>query len=327
MTDVGFAVERASALDVRTRRSVARALTAGVFWAVVVGNVATIVWLWWHGGNVTHVRSTGELLTSIAWITGLLGAYLALLQVVLLSRLPWLERLVGFDKLAFWHRWNGHATLDLVLAHVFFSIWGYATLDKVSIPREIGTMLGGGVYPGMITATIGTALFIAVVASSIVIARRRLPYALRALTREGVFLRKTITSLFAATVLAVPIANAMAAVKAAKKKTIVRTKKFTGATIDTGRYGLLRVTIVVRKTTTIVGTRKIVKRKIRSISVPVYPNDNDRSAFISQNAIPVLVQEALRAQTARIDLVSGATYTSDAFAQSLQAAILAEKKW
>jgi predicted ferric reductase len=147
-----------------------------VFWAVVVGNVATIVWLWWHGGNVTHVRSTGELLTSIARITGLLGAYLALLQVVLLSRLPWLERLVGFDKLAFWHRWNGHATLDIVLAHVFFSIWGYATLDKVSIPREIGTMLGGGVYPGMITATIGTALFIAVVASSIVIARRRLPY-------------------------------------------------------------------------------------------------------------------------------------------------------
>jgi predicted ferric reductase len=110
-----------------------------VFWAVVVGNVATIVWLWWHGGNVTHVRSTGELLTSIARITGLLGAYLALLQVVLLSRLPWLERLVGFDKLAFWHRWNGHATLDIVLAHVFFSIWGYATLDKVSIPRSRGS--------------------------------------------------------------------------------------------------------------------------------------------------------------------------------------------
>ena len=139
-------------------------------------------------------------------------------------------------------------------------------------------------------------------------------------------MRKAVTSLFAATVLAVPVANATAAVKAAKK-TIVRTKKFTGATIDTGRYGLLRVTIVVRKTTTIVGSRKTVKRKITSISVPEYPNDTDRSAFISQNAIPVLMQEALRAQSARIDVVSGATYTSDAFAQSLQAAIMAEKKW
>ena len=59
-----------------------------------------VVWLWYHGGNVTHVRTTGDLLTSIApdhgprWI-----AYLALVQVVLLARLPWLERLVGFDRL------------------------------------------------------------------------------------------------------------------------------------------------------------------------------------------------------------------------------------
>ena len=139
-------------------------------------------------------------------------------------------------------------------------------------------------------------------------------------------MRKTITSLLAATVIAVPVANATAAVKAVKK-TVVRTKRFTGSTIDTGRYGLLRVTIVVRKTTSIVGTRKSVKRRVTSVSVPVYPNDTDRSAFISQNAIPVLVQEALRAQGARVDIVSGATYTSEAFAQSLQAAILAEKRW
>ncbi len=176
MTEAGFAVERTLPLAARSRRSLARALPLAAFWAVVLGNAAAIVWLWWHGGNVTNVHSTGDLLTSIARITGLLGAYLALLQVVLLARLPWLERLVGFDRLTFWHRWNGHACLDLILLHVFFSIWGYATLDKVSIPKEIGTMLGGGIYPGMITATVGTALFIAVVVTSVVIARRRLRY-------------------------------------------------------------------------------------------------------------------------------------------------------
>jgi len=176
VTEAGFAVERTLPLTARSRRSLAHAVTLSAFWAVVLGNAAAIVWLWWHGGNVTKVHSTGDLLTSIARITGLLGAYLALLQVVLLARLPWLERLVGFDRLTFWHRWNGHACLDLVLAHVFFSIWGYAALDKVSIPKEIGAMLGGGVYPGMITATVGTALFIAVVVTSVVIARRRLRY-------------------------------------------------------------------------------------------------------------------------------------------------------
>jgi predicted ferric reductase len=176
MTDAGFAVERSPVVAARSRRSSHRVAIAVGLWTFALGNVAVIVGLWWHGGNATEVHTTGDLLTSIARITGLLGAYLALVQVVLLARLPWLERLVGFDRLTHWHRWNGHAALDLVLAHVFFSVWGYAELDKVSIPKEIRTMLGGGIYPGMITATIGTALFVAVGLSSIVIARRRLRY-------------------------------------------------------------------------------------------------------------------------------------------------------
>src|SRR6266852_4828152 len=140
---------------------------------MVLGNAAAIVWLWAHGGNLT-TKSSGDVLTSIARITGLLAAYLALIQVVLLARLPALERLVGFDRLSVWHRWNGHATIDLVIAHVVFSVWGYALVDKVSLPKEISTMLGGGIYPGMITATIGTVLLLAVVATSVVIVRRKL---------------------------------------------------------------------------------------------------------------------------------------------------------
>ncbi len=46
-----------------------------------------------------------------------------------------------------------------------------------------------------------------------------------------------------------------------------------------------------------------------------------RSGQISQYAGPILRQEALQAQSAKIDLVSGATYTSDAYTQSLQAAL------
>ena len=52
---------------------------------------------------------------------------------MLLARLPWLERLVGFDRLTVWHRWNGHACLDLVLAHVVFTVWGYALIDQISL--------------------------------------------------------------------------------------------------------------------------------------------------------------------------------------------------
>ena len=148
---------------------------AAVVYAVALANAGVIVWLWAHGGNL-DARSTGDVFTSIGRLTGLLSAYLALLQVILLARLPALERAVGFDRLSVWHRWNGHACIDLVIAHVVFTVWGYALMDRFTIGEELWTMLGGGVYPGMVTATIGTVMLLGVVATSLVIVRRRLSY-------------------------------------------------------------------------------------------------------------------------------------------------------
>jgi predicted ferric reductase len=151
-------------------------VAATVVLALFFGNAAVIVWLWYDGGNVTGVDDAAELVTSLARLTGLLGAYLALVQVLLLARLPWLDRLAGFDHLTVIHRWNGHACVALVVAHTALSTWGYALLDDVGIWAEVETLLGAGVYPGMITATVGTALIVAVGLTSVVVARRRLPY-------------------------------------------------------------------------------------------------------------------------------------------------------
>jgi uncharacterized protein with FMN-binding domain len=51
------------------------------------------------------------------------------------------------------------------------------------------------------------------------------------------------------------------------------------------------------------------------------PNERQRSAEISQYAGPQLRQEALQAQSANINVVSGASYTSQGYAQSLQGAL------
>jgi uncharacterized protein with FMN-binding domain len=139
-------------------------------------------------------------------------------------------------------------------------------------------------------------------------------------------MRKTITTLLAALVLAVPAANAWAATRSAtatpKKKTVVISRRFVGPSAQTDRWGYTQVTIVVRKTTTTIGTKKTVKRRITSVSATA-PNHTDRSVRINEQAIPILRQETLSAQSARILIVSGATDTSYAFGQSLQAAILA----
>jgi uncharacterized protein with FMN-binding domain len=92
------------------------------------------------------------------------------------------------------------------------------------------------------------------------------------------------------------------------------------------QWGSLQVTIVVRKTTTITGTKKKVTRRLTAVSVPTYPNHTNRSVYINQTALPILKAEALRAQSANVNMVSGATDSSDAFAQSLQSAILKAKQ-
>ena len=140
-------------------------------------------------------------------------------------------------------------------------------------------------------------------------------------------MRTATAALFSTAALALPIVNVTAAVAAPKKTVGVKKKTIAGAVVETGRWGPVQVSIVVRKTTTRVGTKVTVNRRVMTIKVPTYPNHTDRSIFINQQALPYLVQEALQAQSANIQLVSGATDTSYAFAQSLQAALLKAKKF
>jgi predicted ferric reductase len=168
------------ALNVQARAAPAAGLPRRVagagLWAIVVVNAAVMVALWLHYGGYTGVHDAGARLTSVGRITGLLGAWLSLLQVLLLARLPVLERLVGFDRLTVWHRRNGKAALGLILVHTVLVTIGYALTDHVSLGAEIGSLLRD--YPHMVTATVGTGLLIVVVLTSLVIVRRRLPYEL-----------------------------------------------------------------------------------------------------------------------------------------------------
>jgi uncharacterized protein with FMN-binding domain len=61
--------------------------------------------------------------------------------------------------------------------------------------------------------------------------------------------------------------------------------------------------------------------KITDVTVPEYPTSNREDQQINSSALPVLVQETISAQSAKIDMVSGATVTSQGYLQSLQSAL------
>jgi predicted ferric reductase len=150
--------------------------TAYYWWVPLLwlANAAIIVWIWVHNGQVSGVHDAAGLFESLGRITGLLGAYLLLIQLLFFARLPWFVRHVGLDRLVFWHRLNGKICLGLILAHVVLITIGYALFDHISITAEISSLLG--TYPYMVRATVGTGLLILVVVTSLMVVRLRLRY-------------------------------------------------------------------------------------------------------------------------------------------------------
>ncbi|WEO98492.1 FMN-binding protein [Streptomyces sp. FXJ1.172] len=94
----------------------------------------------------------------------------------------------------------------------------------------------------------------------------------------------------------------------AKTGTKSGTKTATGDTVQT-RWGPVQVRVTVEG------------GKLTDVTAVQYPQDNPRDQEINSYALPQLRREALAAQSAQIDMVSGATYTSTGYKQSLQSAL------
>src|SRR3954452_11397705 len=125
--------------------------------------------------------------------------------------------------------------------------------------------------------------------------------------------------------LAFPALNASAAHTQTPRK-VVTTQTITGPSTKCHRWGQLVIRIKVRKTVTTTATGSKTAIRILAIDYPVYPKATFRSVYINDQALPLLIEEALQAQSTKIETISGATNITDSFKQSLQAAILQAQK-
>jgi uncharacterized protein with FMN-binding domain len=139
-------------------------------------------------------------------------------------------------------------------------------------------------------------------------------------------MRRALAATLGAATIALPTANAVAAVEqtavtqVAPKKTVV-VKKVSGSAVEADRWGTVQITVTVRKTTTVVKGVKKVTRKLTDIG-GTFTYHTDRSLYIMQQSLPQLRQQALQSMSAaKVSIVSGATYTSQAFVGSLQEAL------
>jgi predicted ferric reductase len=134
-----------------------------------------LVTYWWLADRgVQDLTGWTTGLTSLGRISGLVSAVLLLAQVVLMARVPVLERAFGQDRLAHLHRLVGFTSFNLMLVHIVTITWGYAAGDLARTPATAWDLTVH--YPGMLLAVGGTAALFMVVLTSIKAARRRLRY-------------------------------------------------------------------------------------------------------------------------------------------------------
>jgi predicted ferric reductase len=120
------------------------------------------------------LSAPGGVATAIGRMAGLLAAYAMVVVVLLVARIPPLERAIGQDRLVTWHRRLGPWPLYLLLGHAVFITVGYARAAHDGVLHQLGQLLW--TYPGILAATVGGAFLFAAGVTSYRLARRRMAY-------------------------------------------------------------------------------------------------------------------------------------------------------
>ena len=135
-------------------------------WAVLL--------FWWRASGEVPVKNDADRLNTLGRITALVGTYLLLWQLLLMTRFPWLERAFGMERLIWLHRWNAYVAVGLICAHVVLQTLGYAIDQKTSVLAQLGDFIVH--YDGVLPAIAGTVLLVVVTVTSIGVVRGTMSY-------------------------------------------------------------------------------------------------------------------------------------------------------
>lgn len=142
-------------------------LARRALWTFVVVNLVIVEILF-----VTAGTGKNGVLT-VAKFFGLHAAVLMLFQLLLVARLPWLDRRIGMDRLTVWHRWVGFSLLWTILTHAVLVVLGYARLDDASMTKTFSALAG---VPASLLGMLAAAIVVVVAAVSARQVRSRLRY-------------------------------------------------------------------------------------------------------------------------------------------------------
>ncbi|MCX5268132.1 MULTISPECIES: ferredoxin reductase family protein [unclassified Streptomyces] len=137
-------------------------------YAVLAANAAVVTLFAVQAGFASNA------LVVIGRFAGLYGALLMAFQLLLVARLPWLDRRIGMDRLTNWHRWTGFGLLWTLVGHMVFIAFGYAESSSMNPVNQLVDL--AETVEGVFRAVVAMALILVVGGVSARWARRRLAY-------------------------------------------------------------------------------------------------------------------------------------------------------
>jgi predicted ferric reductase len=149
-------------------------IKASDVYAFLIGNAIVILAMWVRHGGLHSLETPAGIVTAIGEIAALYGTYLVLVQLVLMSRSPWLDQVFGQDRIIAAHRWVGFGAIWLLVAHFIFTTIGFGMADGSGPVAELFSLLG--TYPFVLWSAAGLAIFVVVGITSVRAVRRRASY-------------------------------------------------------------------------------------------------------------------------------------------------------
>ncbi len=147
-----------------------RVLFVVMFWFALAASVE----VWWLDTPTRSIASTGQVFMAGGRITGMVAGFVLLAQVLLMSRVRWLESWMGSHRLLTWHRDLGGFLVVAVVLHIVLIVVGYAQDGHAPVLSEAWSMVR--TFPAMVSASIATGVLVGVGLLSIRAVRRVLPY-------------------------------------------------------------------------------------------------------------------------------------------------------
>ena len=141
-------------------------LIAGLGFGAVLGSSLVTV--------LPNVGGAGGVANAIGSTAAMTGTYLCLMLMVLISRIAWLEREAGHDRMILWHRTIAPYSLVLIAVHVLFTTIGYAQSSGKGVLYQLWLLVT--TYGWMLPAAVAFVLMVGLGFASHRIARRRMKY-------------------------------------------------------------------------------------------------------------------------------------------------------